>query len=111
MADRSEHHELADGPFQPADLLAYQEGAVVSRTLLDTDGGTVTAFAFDEEERLTEHSAPHDALLQVLDGTASVTIAGESHEVRAGEAVVLPADVPHAVDAVTSFKMLLTMVR
>lgn len=111
MTDRSEAHELAGEVFQPAELLAYQPAAVVSRTLLDTDGGTVTAFAFDEGERLTEHSAPHDAILQVLDGTADVTIAEETHEVHAGESVLLPADVPHAVDAATRFKMLLIMVR
>lgn len=111
MTDRSGDHELAGEVFQLADLLDYQQAAVVSRTLLDTDGGTVTAFAFDEGERLTEHSAPHDAVLQVLDGTAEVTVAGETYEVRAGESVLLPADVSHAVDAATRFKMLLTMVR
>ncbi|MDZ7700665.1 MAG: cupin domain-containing protein [Halobacteriales archaeon] len=101
----------AGEPFALEELLAYQEGAVVSRTLVDEAAGTVTAFAFDEPERLTEHTAPHRAILQVLDGTAAVTIADERHEVSAGEAIVLPADVPHAVDAVTRFKMLLTMIR
>ena len=101
----------AGEPFALEELLAYQEGAVVSRTLVDEEAGTVTAIAFDEAERLTEHTAPHRAILQVLDGSAAVTIADERHEVSAGEAIVLPADVPHAVDAVTRFKMLLTMIR
>ncbi|MFB6352532.1 MAG: cupin domain-containing protein [Halobacteriales archaeon] len=103
--------DLVAEVFEPADLLDYQTGAVVSRTLIDDESGTVTVFAFDETERLTEHTAPHRAILQVLDGTASVTIADEPHELEAGEAIVMPADVPHAVDAVTRFKMLLTMIR
>lgn len=102
---------LEGEPFALEELLAYQEGAVVSRTLVDDDAGTVTAFAFDETERLTEHTAPHQAILQVLDGTAAITIADETYEVDAGESIIMPADVPHAVDAVTQFKMLLTMIR
>lgn len=99
------------GAFRIAGLLDYQAGAIVSRTLIDEESGTVTVFAFDETQRLSEHSAPHEAVLQVVDGTAEVAIDGEPHRVEAGEAIVLPADVPHAVDAVTRFKMLLTMIR
>ena len=103
--------DLAGGPFDPAGLVDYQDGAVVSRTLADGDAGTLTLFAFDAGERLTEHTAPHDALLQVLDGAATVTVGGDEHDVRAGEAVVLPADVPHAVVADERFVMLLTLLR
>lgn len=111
MTDQSADSELVGDVFRMPDLLDYQDGAVVSRTLVDVESGTVTVFAFDETERLTEHSAPHQAILQVLDGTAAVRIDGDVHEVEAGESIVLPADVPHAVDAVTRFKMLLTMIR
>lgn len=83
----------------------------MSRTLVDGESGTVTVFAFDETQRQSEHSAPHEAIHQVVDGTAEVEIDGESHRVEAGESIVLPDDVPHSVDAVTRFKMLLTMIR
>lgn len=111
MSDREQLHELVGGAFELVDLIEYQPGAVVSRALVDDEAATVTVFAFDESERLSEHTAPHDALLQVLDGTASISVDGEQHEVAAGETIVLPAEVPHAVDAVSQFKMLLTMIR
>jgi len=98
----------------PSDLLGlldYQEGAVVSRTLMKKATGTLTLFAFDEGEGLSEHSTPHDAVVQVLDGTVEITIGGTPHTARAGEGLLLPAGVPHALTAVTPFKMLLTMIR
>lgn len=94
-----------------ASLLDYQHGAVVSRTLLKKSTGTLTLFAFDQGEGLSEHTTPHDALVQVLDGTVEVTIGGALHTVTSGEALLLPADVPHALSASTRFKMLLTMIR
>ena len=94
-----------------ADLVEYNEGAIVSRTLLKGKAGTVTLFAFDADQGLSEHTAPFDAFVQVVDGCGEFTIAGEAHRVRAGEAVLMPADVPHAVRAVERLKMLLTMVR
>jgi len=94
-----------------ASLVAYQEGSVVSRTLVDDRAGTVTLFAFDEGQSLSEHTAPYNALLHVLDGEALVTIAGNESRVAAGEAILLPAGQPHAVRAPRRFKMLLTMVR
>jgi quercetin dioxygenase-like cupin family protein len=103
--------ELVGEPFALDSLLDYQPGAIVSRTLVDEEAATVTVFAFDDGERLSEHTAPHDAILQVVDGTASITVDDEAHEVDAGETIVLPADVPHAVDAVSQFKMFLTMIR
>ena len=95
----------------PLSLAEYQQGAVVSRTLLKRGGGTVTLFAFDEGQSLSEHTAPFDAIAHVLEGEALVTIAGAPLTVRAGEMVLMPANQPHAVNAPARFKMLLTMIR
>jgi quercetin dioxygenase-like cupin family protein len=95
----------------PMTLAAYQDGAVVSRILLKRGGGSVTLFAFDEGQSLSEHTAPFDALAQVLEGEALITIAGVPVTVSAGEIVLMPANQPHAVAARTRFKMLLTMIR
>ena len=92
-------------------LLDYQDGAVVSRTVIDKQTGTVTLFAFDEGQGLSEHTAPFDALVHVLDGEAEIKIDGNPHKVKAGEAIILPAGHPHALRAVTAFKMILTMIR
>lgn len=94
-----------------AELLQYQEGAIVSRVLLKNKGGTVTLFAFDQGEGLSEHTAPFEALVFVVDGDAQVEIAGQGYRVRTGETITLPANIPHAVKAATKFKMLLTMIR
>jgi quercetin dioxygenase-like cupin family protein len=96
---------------QLVDLLQYQDGSIVSRILLKNKGGTVTLFAFAEAEGLSEHTAPFDALVVVLDGEADIEIAGESFRVRQGETITLPANLPHAVRASTKFKMLLIMIR
>ena len=95
----------------PPDLAAYQDGAVVSRTLIKRAGGTMTLFAFDEGQALSEHTAPFDAIVHVLDGEASITVSGTSVTVKGGQFILLPAHQPHAVAAVTRFKMLLTMIR
>ena len=94
-----------------ADLIAYQEGSVVSRTLIDKKVGTITVFAFAEGQRLSEHTVPFDAFVQVIDGAAEITIAGVAHAVNAGQMIIMPADQPHAVKAVKQFKMLLVMIR
>jgi quercetin dioxygenase-like cupin family protein len=96
---------------QLVDLLQYQDGSIVSRVLLKNKGGTVTLFAFDIGEGLSEHTAPFDALVVVTEGEADVDIAGESYKVRQGETITLPANRPHAVRAATKFKMLLIMIR
>jgi quercetin dioxygenase-like cupin family protein len=96
---------------EPTTLAAYQDGAVVSRILLKRGGGTVTLFAFDEGESLSEHTAPFDAVAHVLEGEALITIAGVALTVPAGDIVLMPANQPHAVMARTRFKMLLTMIR
>jgi quercetin dioxygenase-like cupin family protein len=93
------------------ELVNYQTGAVVSRTLLKRPTGTVTVFAFDAEQGLSEHTSPFDALLQVLEGQAEISISGKPLCASAGECVLLPANQPHAVKATTPFKMLLTMIR
>lgn len=92
-------------------LVDYAPGAVVSRTLVKRPVGTVTLFAFDQGQELSEHSAPFDALVQILDGEAEITIDKEPLQLSAGQLVRMPADIPHAVRATTKFKMLLTMIR
>ena len=93
------------------DLADYQEGSVVSRTVIDKKTGTVTFFAFDEGQRLSEHTAPFDALVYLLDGEAEIVISGKALRLREGEMVVMPANQPHALRAVKKFKMMLTMIR
>lgn len=93
------------------DLVTYQAGAVVSREIVKKKTGSVTAFAFDREQGLSEHTAPFDALVHVLDGTAEIIIGGEPHTVRQGEMILMPANISHALKAVERFKMLLTMIR
>lgn len=93
------------------ELLQYQDGSIVSRVLLKNKGGTVTLFAFDLGEGLSEHTAPFEALVFVVDGQAEVEIAGKAYRVGPGETITLPANIPHAVRAATRFKMLLTMIR
>ena len=101
----------AAAPVQPLGLAGYQEGAVVSRTLLKRAGGTITLFAFDHGQGLSEHTAPFDAVAHVLEGEALITIAGVPLTVPAGDIVLMPANQPHAVAAPKRFKMLLTMIR
>lgn len=92
-------------------LIDYQSGAVVSRTILKKPTGTVTVFAFDKGQGLSEHTAPFDAMVQILDGKARITIEGEPFDLGAGQMLVMPADKPHALSATERFKMLLTMIR
>lgn len=93
-----------------AAAIEYAENSVVSRTLIDKKAGSLTLFAFDKDEGLTEHTSPYDAVVQVLEGNAELTIAGRPVPAEAGEMVVMPANVPHAVRAKSRFKMLLTMI-
>ena len=93
------------------DMVNYQEGAVVSRTLMKRTTGTITLFAFDEGQGLSEHTTPFDAVAQVLEGEAEISISGKPLLTTAGEAVLMPANQPHALKAVSRFKMLLTMIR
>ena len=98
-------------PVRLADLIDYQEGSVVSRTIVDKEAGTITLFAFDEGQGLSEHTAPFDALVYNLDGEVEVTISGKAVRLENGEMVIMPANKPHALKATKRFKMLLTMFR
>jgi quercetin dioxygenase-like cupin family protein len=97
--------------FAATELAGYQDGAVVSRVVLKQKTGSVTAFAFDRDEELSEHTVPHDALIHVTDGEAEISISGVPHRVRPGEMIILPAGEPHAVRATTRFKMILVMIK
>lgn len=108
--DRSSPPELEE-VVALADLVQYQPGAVVSRTLVKKPAGSVTAFAFDAGEGLSEHTAPYDALVLMIEGESEITISGKPHRVVAGQLLRLPAGQPHGLKAVTRFKMLLVMVR
>ncbi|RKY05111.1 MAG: cupin domain-containing protein [Planctomycetota bacterium] len=94
-----------------AGLIDYAADAIVSKTILDSPAGTITLFAFDKGQRLSEHQAPYDAVVEVVDGKGVITIAGAENEVGAGEIIIMPGNVPHAVSALEKFKMLLTMIR
>ena len=93
------------------ELIDYQEGSIVSRTLLNKKTGTITLFAFDLGQGLSEHTAPFDALVYLLDGEAEIVISGKSFNLGTGEMVLMPANQPHALKAITKFKMLLTMIK
>jgi len=111
MGDK-EQVEASSAEVKPlAELVQYQDGSIVSHALLKNKGGTVTLFAFGQGEGLSEHTAPFEALVLVVDGEAEVEIAGEVYGVKQGETITLPANIPHAVRAMTRFKMLLTMIR
>ncbi|MFH1312504.1 MAG: cupin domain-containing protein [Candidatus Eisenbacteria bacterium] len=94
-----------------AAAIDYAEGSIVSKTLIDKKAGTLTLFAFGEGQALSEHTAPFDATVLILDGEAKLTIGGKDVSAKTGQMVIMPADVPHAVRAVTPFKMLLIMIR
>ena len=94
-----------------ASALEYQEHSVISRVMLKNAGGTITLFAFDEGEGLSEHATPYDAFVTIIEGETRIRIADREHSLRAGDSLVLPASIPHAVDAVTKFKMLLVMIK
>lgn len=103
--------EPGRGPVDLKDAVAYAAGSVVSKTLLDKKAGTLTLFSFDAGQSLSEHTAPFDAVVQVLDGEAHLVIGGEDVLVRSGELAVMPANIPHSVRADERFKMLLIMIR
>jgi quercetin dioxygenase-like cupin family protein len=94
-----------------ADLVDYQDGSIVSRQILKSPAGNVTLFAFDAGEQLSEHTSPFEALVQVLEGRAEIRIAGDSSALGAGETILMPANIPHAVFAPGRFKMILTLLQ
>ena len=93
------------------ELVNYQDGSVVSRQITKADAGNVTLFAFDQDQELSEHTAPFDALVHILDGEAEIKISGTAFSLKTGEGIIMPANEPHAAKALTRFKMLLTMIR
>ena len=103
--------ELAAKATKLADLAKYQKNAIVSRTIIDKKTGTVTLFAFDETQGLSEHIAPFDAMVYILDGEAEITIENKPVRLKKGEMTIMPANKPHAVKALSPFKMLLIMIR
>ena len=103
--------EMTEDPKKFVDIVNYQEGTVVSKTIINKKTGTVTLFAFDKGEGLSEHTAPFDALVCILDGKAEITISGEPVTVQNGEMIVMPANKTHALKALERFKMLLVMIR
>lgn len=93
------------------DIIEYQKDAIVSKTIIDKKTGTVTLFSFDQGQGLSEHTAPFDALVQVLDGAVEIKISGKPFNLKMGEMIIMPANEPHALKAAGQFKMLLTMIR
>jgi quercetin dioxygenase-like cupin family protein len=94
-----------------AGMVDYQPGSIVSRTVTDKPSGTLTLFAFDKGQGLSEHTAPYDALVHLLDGEAEITISGKPHPVKKGEIIIMPANAPHALCALNRFKMMLVMIK
>jgi quercetin dioxygenase-like cupin family protein len=103
--------ELKAKVLKVEDLIEYQDGAVVSREIIRKETGTVTIFAFDKEEGLSEHTAPFDAMVQVIDGKAEISISGKKNILDKGDMIIMPANEPHALYAVERYKMVLTMIR
>lgn len=103
--------KIDTGPMAMKGLVAYQTEAIVSRTLLSRNGGTATIFAFDQSQALSEHTTPYDALIIAVDGKANILISGNSYSVEEGQMITLPANEPHAINALTRFTMLLVMIR
>lgn len=109
--EQTDMEKLIAQPVKVADLADYQEGSVVSRTIMNKKTGTVTFFAFDEGQGLSEHTAPFDALVHILDGEAEIAISGKPLHLKKGEMVIMPANQPHSLRAQKKFKMILTMIR
>jgi quercetin dioxygenase-like cupin family protein len=103
--------ELLGKVLNLADLVQYQDGTVASRMIVNRKAGSITLFSFDEDEGLSEHTAPYDALVTILDGQCEVWVAGTTSLMKAGETIIFPANVPHALSAITRFKMMLIMIR
>lgn len=103
--------EIEEKVLELKDLVAYQPGTVASRMISSKKGGSITLFSFDENEGLSEHTAPYDAIITILDGESEIWVAGETFSVKEGQTIIIPANRPHALSAVTPFKMMLTMIR
>ena len=93
------------------ELVAYQDGSVASRMIINNKAGSITVFSFDENEGLSEHTAPYDAVVTIIDGECEVWVAGTTLQMKTGQTIIFPANAPHALSAITKFKMTLTMIR
>jgi quercetin dioxygenase-like cupin family protein len=114
MTAKKKHNEAEIHPsekFNLRDAISYQDNAIVSREIISKNSGTVTVFAFAEGQGLSEHTAPFDALVQILDGEVEIHISGKPHFLKEGEMIIMPANKPHAVKALEKFKMLLIMIK
>ncbi len=111
MKPNNKYTPIPQEPAALSSLIEYQANSIVSRTLIDKPAGTVTLFAFDATAKLSEHTAPYDAMVYILDGEAEITVADKSYNVKEGEIKIMPANIPHSVTANTRFKMLLVMIR
>jgi quercetin dioxygenase-like cupin family protein len=111
MVVKIEEARRFDRPFALALLVEEAAGSIVSRTVVKSPAGNVTLFAFAKGEELSTHAAPFDAFVTVLEGSAAITVGGEAHTVRKGEAILMPADIPHSVHAEEAFKMMLVMIK
>ena len=99
------------GSFKANEFIEYSDKSVVSKTIIKKPSGNITLFAFDKGEGLAEHSSPHEAFVQIIDGTAEINIGGTIHKLSSGECIILPADIPHSLLAADKFKMILTMIK
>lgn len=108
---REDREEMKGKVLHLEDLVAYQEGSIASRMIITTKAGSITIFAFDEGEGLSEHTAPFDAMVTILDGECNIWISGKCHLVKKGETIIMPANAPHALEARTRFKMMLVMIK
>ena len=111
MTQQKDTQGLIGKIINPKELVSYQDGSVVSRTVIDKKTGTCTLFAFDAGQGLSEHTAPFDALVQILDGEAEVTISGKAFHLKNGDIIIMPSDKPHALKAIKRFKMMLVMIK
>jgi quercetin dioxygenase-like cupin family protein len=109
--NQKEEDNISGQAINLIDMTSYQEGSIVSRTIIDKDSGTITLFAFGEGQALSEHTAPFDALVYLLDGEANVTVSGTSLKLKEGDMVIMPANQPHALRAIKKFKMMLVMMK
>jgi quercetin dioxygenase-like cupin family protein len=109
--EKSEKTKLFGQAVNLSSLIDYQAGSVVSRTIIDKTAGTVTVFAFEQSQGLSEHTAPYNALVYIIDGKAEITISNNPIKLKKRELTIMPANEPHAISAVTNFKMLLIMIR
>lgn len=111
MVEEKEYIQDIELPTDTASLVEYSKDSVVSKTVVDKHSGTITLFAFDQGQGLSEHTAPYDALVYIVDGEAEISIAKEKHAIKKGQLLMMPANVPHALKAIKRYKMMLTMIK